>query len=89
MQSLQASVQKSELYAILVLSDCPEPLNIFTDSQYAERVTLHIETAGLIPDDSELTLLFIQVQQVIQNREHPIQITRIPSHTGLLDRWQA
>lgn len=37
----------------------PEPLNIVTNSVYAERVVLHIETVELIPDYSELTLLFI------------------------------
>ena len=43
----------------MVLLDFPEPLNIVTDSQYAERVVLHIESTELIPDDSELTSLFI------------------------------
>lgn len=38
-------------YAILiVLLDFSEPLNIITDSQYAEGVVLHIETSELIPD---------------------------------------
>lgn len=35
-------------------------LLIVTDFQYAERVVLHIKTAKLIPDDSELTSLLIQ-----------------------------
>ena len=39
-----------------------EPLNIVTDSQYAETVVLHIEIAEFIPDNTELTSLFIQVQ---------------------------
>ena len=61
-QSPYDSVQKSELYAILLtLLGFPESLNIITDSQYAERVLLHIETAELIWDDIELTLLFIQL----------------------------
>ncbi|KAL6082707.1 hypothetical protein STEG23_019019 [Scotinomys teguina] len=78
------SVQKSELYAILlVLMDFSEPLNIVTDSQYAERVVLHIETAEFIPDESELTSLFIQLQDIIRNRKHPLYITHIRSHTGL------
>ncbi|KAL6081333.1 hypothetical protein STEG23_037614 [Scotinomys teguina] len=78
------SVQKAELYAILmVLMDFTEPLNIVTDSQYAERVVLHIETAEFIPDNTELTSLFIQLQEIIRNREHPIYITHIRSHTGL------
>ena len=57
----------------MVLLDFPEPLNIVTDSQYAERVVLHIlhiETAEIIPDDSELTLIFIQLQKIIRN--HPL-----------------
>ena len=36
-----------------------EPLNIVTDSQYAERVILHIKTAEFIPDETELTSLFV------------------------------
>ncbi|KAL6034225.1 hypothetical protein STEG23_023036 [Scotinomys teguina] len=83
-QSPYNSVQKAELYAILmVLMDFTEPLNIVTDSQYAERVVLHIETAEFIPDITELTSLFIQLQEIIRNREHPIYITHIRSHTGL------
>lgn len=83
-ESPYKSVQKSELYAILmVLSDFQEPLNIVTDSQYAERVVLHIETAELIQDYSELTSLFIQLQQKIRNRSYPLYITHIRSHTGL------
>ncbi|KAL6087838.1 hypothetical protein STEG23_011789 [Scotinomys teguina] len=83
-QSPYNSVQKSELYAILlVLMDFSESLNIVTDSQYAERVVLHIETAEFIPDESELTSLFIQLQDIIRNRKHPLYITHIRSHTGL------
>ncbi|KAL6031193.1 hypothetical protein STEG23_024783, partial [Scotinomys teguina] len=83
-QSHYNSVQKSELYAILlVLMDFSKPLNIVTDSQYAERVVLHIETAEFIPDESELTSLFIQLQDIIRNRKHPLYITHIRSHTGL------
>ncbi|KAL6092317.1 hypothetical protein STEG23_003249, partial [Scotinomys teguina] len=83
-QSPYNSVQKSELYAILlVLMDFSEPLNIVTDSQYAERVVLHIDTAEFIPDESELTSLFIQLQDIIRNRKHPLYITHIRSHTGL------
>ena len=48
-QSPFNSVQKAKLYAILiVLGDFKEPLNIVTDSQYAERVVLHIVTAEFI-----------------------------------------
>ncbi|KAL6085602.1 hypothetical protein STEG23_035267 [Scotinomys teguina] len=60
-----------------------EPLNIVTDSQYAERVVLHIETAEFIPDESELTSLFIQLQDIIRNRKHPLYITHIQSLMGL------
>ncbi|KAL6038262.1 hypothetical protein STEG23_034935 [Scotinomys teguina] len=63
--------------------DFSEPVNIVTDSQYAEKVVLHIETAELIPDESELTSLFIQLQDIIRNRKHPLYITHIRSHTGL------
>jgi hypothetical protein len=67
-QSLYTSVQKSELYAILdiirfywILLDFPGSLNIITDSQYAERGVLHMETAEFISDNSELAFLFIQL----------------------------
>lgn len=60
----------------------PEPLNIVTDFQDAERVALYIETAKLIPDGSELTSLFIQLQ-VIRNRKHPLYIIHITSYIGL------
>ena len=56
-------VKKLELGAIvMVLCDFPESLNIVTDSQYAERIVLQIETTELIPDVSELTLLFTYLQ---------------------------
>ena len=59
-QSPYNTVQKSELYAIvIVLMDFTELLNIVTDSQYAERVVLHIETADFINVESELSSLFI------------------------------
>ena len=58
-QSPYNSVQKAELYVILlVLRDFKEPLNIIADSQNAERAMLHIETTEFIPDDTELTSLF-------------------------------
>ena len=47
--------------------------------QYAEGVVLHIETDEFIPDDAELTSLFIQVQGIIKNRLCPIYITHIQS----------
>ena len=52
------------------LLDFWESLNIITVSRYVESIALHIETAELILDDSELILLFIQLQQVIQNRDY-------------------
>ena len=77
------SVQQAELYAILmVLRDFKESLNIVTDLQYAERVVLHIETAKFMPDDAELSSLFILVQDIIRNRLCPMYITHIQSHTG-------
>ena len=54
-----------------------EPLNIVTNLQYAERVALHIEAAEFIPDDTELTSLFTQVQDIIRNRFCPIHIIHI------------
>jgi hypothetical protein len=65
------------------LPDFQESLNIVTDSQYAERIVLHIKTAELIQDDSELTSLFTQLQEMIRNRSHLLYITQKRSHTGL------
>lgn len=51
--SLYSSVPKLELYAILMtLLDFPDSLNIVMDSQYAERVILHIEASECIQDNS-------------------------------------
>ena len=66
-----------------MLSDSLESLNIVTDSQYAERVAFPIQTVDLIQDESELTSLFLQLQQKIRNRSDPLYITHIRSHTGL------
>ena len=83
-QSPYISVQKAELYVILmVLRGSREPLNIVMDSQYAERVILHIKTTESIPDDAELTSLYIQVQDIIRNRLCSMYITYIRSYMGL------
>ena len=66
-----------------MLSDSQESLNIVTDSQYAERVVFPIQTVNRIQDESELTSLFLQLQQKIRNRSDPLYITHIRSHTGL------
>lgn len=59
-QSPYDSVQKSQLYVIIIVPiDFIEPLRIVTDSQYTESVVLHIKINEFIPDDLELTLLFI------------------------------
>ena len=77
-QSSYNSVLKSELHTILiVLRKFKEPLNIVINSQYAERIDLHMETTEFIPDDTELTSLFIQVQDIIRNRHYSIYITHI------------
>ena len=67
----------------MVLRDFKETLNIVTDLQYAKRVVLHIQTAEFIPDDTELTSLFTQVQDIIRKRLRPIYITHIRSLMGL------
>jgi hypothetical protein len=63
--------------------DFPESLTVDTDSHYAERDVLHIETTELIQDSSESTLLFIQLHQVVRNWNHLLYITHIRSHMGL------
>ena len=76
--------RRQKIYAILmVFKDFTEPLNIVTDSQYAERVVLHIETSEFVANNTELISLFLQLQETIRNRSNPIYITRIRSHTGL------
>ena len=78
-QSPYNSVQKSELYAIvIVLMDFIKPLNMrVADSQFAERVALHIETPDFMNDKLELTSLFNQLQKIIWTRNHPIYTTHI------------
>lgn len=58
----------------MMLSAFQESLNTVTHSQYVERVVLHIETTEIVQDDFELTSLFIQIQQMIRNRNYPIYI---------------
>ena len=55
----------------MVLRYFKEPLSTVTNSQYAERVVLHIETTEFISDDAGLTLLFIQLQDIINNSHIP------------------
>ena len=55
-----------------MLRDLKDPLNIVTHPQYAQEVVLHSKTAEFIMDDTELTLLFIQLQDIIRNMNHPI-----------------
>lgn len=82
-QSSYYSVQKPKLYAILMaLLDFSESLTIVTNSHYAERIALHIETVELTQDGSELTSLFIQLQ-VIRNRNHPLYTTHNRPLMGL------
>ena len=58
-------------------------LNIVTVTQYAERVMLHIEIAEFVPDNTELTSLFLQLLETIRKSIIPIYITHIISHIGL------
>ena len=67
----------------MVLRDFKEPLNIVTYMQYATRVVLHVETAEFILNDTALTSLFIQFQDMIKNWLCSVYITHIQSHTGL------
>ena len=73
--SFHNSVQKLKLYAILTVQmDIKEPLNIASHLHYTEKVVLHIEITEFIPDYTELTSLFIHVQDIIRNRFCPIYI---------------
>lgn len=44
---------------------------------------MHIETDELIPDNSELTLLFMHLQQAVEDRNYPLCVTHIQFHSGL------
>lgn len=46
-------------------------------------VVLHIEIIKFVPDNSNLTLLFIQLKQVIKSKNYLLYITHTCSHTGL------
>lgn len=60
-QTPYGSLQKSELYAVLiVLIDYMGTMNIVTNPQYAERIVMQIETSEYILHNTELTLLLIQ-----------------------------
>lgn len=61
----------------MVLRDFEEPLNIVSNLQYVERIVLHIENIEFIPNDTELIFLFIQLQDTISIRYHPIYIAHI------------
>lgn len=54
--------------------DFTDPLNIVMDSQYAENVDLYIEPANFIPDNIELTSLFMKLQDTVRNRINHICI---------------
>ena len=94
-QSPYNSVQKAELYAILMeLRDFKEPLNIVMDSHYAERVILHIETAEFIQDDTELMSLFgvggssVYVFLSLVNKETALAFDRTAAYIGGVDRTE-
>ena len=59
----------------MVLRDFKEPLN--KDTDLVESVVSNIEILEFIPDDKELTTLFIQVQGSIRNKLCPIYITHV------------
>ena len=83
-QSPHNSVQKSELYAIMmVLMDFTTSLNKVTDSSMQRELFYTLKWLIFINDESELTSLFILLQEIIRTRNHPFYITHIWSHTGL------
>lgn len=66
----------------MVLLDYTEYLIIIYDPLYAKRVVLHIDTSEFVLDNTELTLLFIQLKKVIGSRNYSFYITHIRYHTG-------
>lgn len=88
LKSMYISVQTSIIrnpYGIIIANQYPESLNIITDSSCAESIVFYTETAEFVPRKSALTLLFIQLQQAITSRNHPLYITHIRPYTALPD----
>lgn len=60
-------------------SGFPEPLTVVTESQYAERLVLHVASAEFIPHNSEITLIFETAtgnpKQKLSMIAHPQSVT--------------
>lgn len=65
-----------------LLWDYALPLKIVSDSQYVVQVEQALETVTLT-DDDELSTLFLKLQRTIRDRQFPLFITHIRSHTKL------
>nr|XP_025721871.1 uncharacterized protein LOC112819052 [Callorhinus ursinus] len=79
-----SSVQRAELKAIaLALERYTQPLNLFTDSQYAARTVPQLPEAYILSNDEELFHLFKSIQLLLLQRQHPLFITHIRAHSNL------
>lgn len=86
MQSPYQSVQKAELFAVVMLLQDKDSmsLNIITDSQYTKFTVQHIEMATIFEGGSDLHELFLQLQMLLRLWHNPIYITHIHAHSLLL-----
>lgn len=55
----------------MVLSYFPESLHVFTHF-HMQKELFNIETDEHIPHDSELSLIFIHLKDIVRNRNYPL-----------------
>lgn len=82
---LTNSVQRGELHAIIATLQTfsQEPLNIFSDSQYACQVCKTIAYCTFFPTDSPLDAALVDLKKALEHRHHPWYISHVRSHTSL------
>lgn len=66
-----------------VFKACPFAFNIVSDSNYVVNALRHRECAGPIRSSSPVRALFVQLQQLLQQRKNAFFVQHIRAHTGL------
>jgi hypothetical protein len=80
------SPQYKELYAVyLTLKEVKDPLNLFSDSVYAVNLLPWLSRSFIKLDANPLSPLLIQVSTLLQERDSPIYIQHVQSHSSLPD----
>lgn len=59
------------------------PINIFSDNHYVTQACKILSFAKLKPQKDSLSKVIQTIQDLLQSREHPWQISHIRSHTEL------